>query len=225
MPPSISYVPLSFPLGPQAPHDGVFDRRLAPGTDGVDQFRRAVNPRGLVELYYGPMADLIAAEKPDSVHDYGCGDGRLAEMLADRGMQVTGFDPNPAMVSRSLDREGLAAYMHAGLLQELLAGNVRFDAVVCGRVLCTIADDSEFKDVLSDLRRLISDSGTVLVSVCNPFHLSTESTELCQRLLPYEFSYEDTFTYQPVSEVRARNDNRNNLGLTARILLTDSSIT
>ena len=66
---------------------------------GLEQFRRAVDPRGLDELYYRPMADLIAAESPDSVLDYGCGDGRLAATLADRGIHVTGYDPDPTMVS------------------------------------------------------------------------------------------------------------------------------
>ena len=49
--------------------------------------------------------------------------------------------------------------------------------------------------MLADLRRLVSDSGTVLVAVCNPFHLSTESTELWQKQLPTGFEYKDTFVY------------------------------
>ena len=166
-----------------------------PELTSLDQFRRAVGPRGLDELHYRPMADLIAADKPNFVLDYGCGDGRLAEILADCGMQVAGYDPDPAMVSRCLDRRGQATCGDGRLLQRLLAENVRFDAVVCGRVLCTIADDSEFKAVLSDLRRLVSDSGTVLVSVCNPFHLSTQSTELWRKHLPAGFDYRNTFVY------------------------------
>ena len=59
-----------------------------PELTGLGQFRRAVNPRGLDELYYRPLADLIAAEGPDSVLDYGCGDGRLAEELAVPGSQI-----------------------------------------------------------------------------------------------------------------------------------------
>ena len=62
-------------------------------------------------------------------------------------------------------------------------------------MLCAIADKAEFDGVLADLRRLVSDSGTVLVAVCNPFHLSTESTELWQKHLPAGFEYKDTFVY------------------------------
>ena len=67
--------------------------------------------------------------------------------------------------------------------------------VICGRVLCTIADKAELDEVLADLRHLVSNSGTVIVAVCNPFHLSTESTELWQKHLPAEFEYKDTFVY------------------------------
>ena len=166
-----------------------------PELTGLEQFRRAVDPRGLDELYYRPMADLIAAESPDSVLDYGCGDGRLAATLAGRGIHATGYDPDPTMISRCLDRRGLATYGDRGLLQRLLADNVQFDVAICGRVLCTIADKAELDDVLADLRRLVSDSGTLMVAVCNSFYLSTESTELWQKHLPAEFEYKDTFVY------------------------------
>ena len=166
-----------------------------PELTGLEHFRSAVDPRGLDELYYRPMADLIAAESPDSVLDYGCGDGRLAAMLADREIHVTGYGPDPTMISRCLGRRGRATSGDRGLLQRLLAENVQFEVAVCGRVLCTIADKAEIAGVLADLRRLVSNSGTVLVAVCNPFHLSTESTELWQKHLPSEFEYNDTFVY------------------------------
>ena len=166
-----------------------------PELTGLDQFRRAVNPRGLDELYYRPLADLIAAESPNSVLDYGCGDGRLAEELAVRGIDTVGYDPDAGIISQCLERGGRAAYGGGELLEKLLAEGAKFDTVVCGRVLCTIADQMEFDGVLTDLRRLVSGSGTALVAVCNPFHLSTESTELWQRHLPAGFEYEDTFVY------------------------------
>ena len=166
-----------------------------PELTGLAKFRRAVNPRGLDELYYRPLADLISADRPGSVMDYGCGDGRLSEELAVRGIHVTGYDPDSSMISKRPAQGRQAAYGDRKLLERLLAESVKFDVVVCGRVLCTIADKAEFGDVLADLRRLVSDSGTVLVAVCNPFHLSTESTELWRKQLPAGFEYQDTFAY------------------------------
>ena len=162
---------------------------------GLEQFRRAVDPRGLDELYYRPLTEMISAEGPTSVLDYGCGAGRLAEELSSRGVDVVGYDPDSTIISRCMDRGGSVTYGGRDLLERFLAEGARFDAVVCGRVLCTIADDSEFEESLTDLRRLVGNSGTVLVAVCNPFHLSTESTELWQKHLPDGFEYGDTFVY------------------------------
>ena len=162
---------------------------------GLDQFRRTVDPRGLDELYYWPMADLISAERPNSVLDYGCGEGRLTEELAGRVIDIVGYDPDADIISRCLERGGRAAYGGGELLERLLAESVKFDMVVCGRVLCTIADKSEFDGVLTDLRRLVSESGKAFVAVCNPFHLATESTELWQKHLPTGYEYKDTFVY------------------------------
>ena len=142
-----------------------------PELSGLNQFVRALDPRGLDELYYRQVAELISTETPGYVLDYGCGDGRLTEELAGRGIAVTGYDPDNASVSRCLEHGSRAAYGGRDLLEKLLAENARFDTVVCGRVLCTIADNSEFEKVLKDLRGLVADSGTVLVAVCNPFHL------------------------------------------------------
>ena len=166
-----------------------------PELTGLDQFRRAVDPRELDELCYRPMMDLISTERPNSVLDYGCGDGRLTDELSGRRIDTVGYDPDADIISRCLERGGRAAYGGRELLERLFAEDVRFDVVVCGRVLCTIADHAEFDGVLTDLRRLVSESGTALVAVCNPFHLSTESTELWQKRLPAGFEYENTFVY------------------------------
>lgn len=163
---------------------------------GFDHFKRALAPRSLDELYYEPMAELVAGEKPQSALDYGCGDGRLAEKLAGMGIVVSGYDPDPDRIARCLGKAGSTAYGGAELREKLLGENAKFDTVVCGRVLCEIADDAEFRRVLEDLRRLVSESGKALISVCNPLHLSTSVTELWTRHLPPDYGYEDTFTYE-----------------------------
>ena len=167
-----------------------------PELTGFGHFMRSLAPRGLDELYYEPTAELIAVEKPDRVLDYGCGDGRLVEKLAGRGIHATGYDPDPDSIARCQEKQGAGTCGGKELLEKLLDEKTRFNTVVCGRVLCTIEEDSEFRKILLDLRRLVSGSGRVLVSVCNPFHLSTEATELWTRHLPPDFSYESTFTYE-----------------------------
>ena len=166
-----------------------------PELTGLDAFRRALDPRGLDELYFQPMAELVASESPGSVLDYGCGDGRLSEKLARPGIDVVGYDPDPGCVSRCLRHQSPVTYGGKELREKLLAESGRFDTVVCGRVLCTVSEESEFQAILTDLRRLVSDSGMVFLTVCNPFHTSTKSTELWQKHLPLDYGYRETFVY------------------------------
>ena len=172
---------------------------------GLEQFRNALDPRGLSGLFYQPMAQLIADRQPQSVLDYGCGDGRLAEWLTREGIRVTGYDLDPAGIEKCLNRGGQATYGGTELRVRLLAGSAHFDVVICSRVLCTIVDNSEFEAVLRDLRQFVTDSGAVFVAICNPFYLTTASTELAEKHLPEDFRYEDTFLY---AKTLAINGNR-----------------
>lgn len=176
-----------------------------PELAGLEQFRNAIYPRDLDALFYRPMMDMIAPRQPDSVLDYGCGDGRLAEALSRQWIKTTGYDPDPASIERCLGHGGQAAYGGAELLNRLLDGAARFDAVVCSRVLCAIESEAEFEAVLRNLRTLVSDSGDVFVAVCNPFHLQTLSTELATKSLPVGAGYENAFLYDKTLAV---NGNR-----------------
>ena len=162
---------------------------------GIAEFRRALDPRGFDELYFRPLVELVVSESPTSVLDYGCGNGRLAEELAPLGIDVVGYDPDPECVPSSLSRHPAASYGGKELREELLADRTRFDTVVCGRVLCTVSEESEFQAILTDLRRLVSVSGTVLLTVCTPFHISTRSTELWGKHLPPDYRYGETLVH------------------------------
>ena len=166
-----------------------------PELAGFDQFLKALDPRGLEELYYRPMVDMVAAEAPTVVLDYGCGKGQLTEELVHRGIRAIGYDPDPDSIARWWQYDSKAEYGGRDMLETLRSNDARFDTVVCGRVLCTIADASEFRNALADLRGLVADSGTVLVAVCNPLHLETASTELGEKHLPDGYRYENTFVY------------------------------
>ena len=162
----------------------------------LDQFRRAVDPRGVHELLHAPLADMVMESRPKTVLDYGCGSGELAELLAEKGPGVTGYDPDPSAMAKCLERGGSVEYDGSAILERLRADRKRFDAVICSRVLCTIADSNELDAVLSDLRRLVADEGRVWVAVCNPFYLEVASTELNSRPQQIDHGYRDTFVYQ-----------------------------
>ena len=112
--------------------------------------------------------------RSQSVLDYGCGMGKLADALAERGVQVDAYDADAA----------IPAY-----------GQGKHDVVICSLVLCEIAGQSEFERAIADLRRLTSERGRAIVAVCNPFHTFTERSEMQRRVLPATAQYGDTFAH------------------------------
>ena len=166
-----------------------------PELAGLPQFLNALDSRGWDELFHRPMADLVLRECPESVLDYGCGDGRLTEQMPVHGIRTFGYDPDPVAVARCCGRGSPVEYGGRELLEDLRSKSARFQVVVCSRVLCNITDSTEFEAVLKDLRRLVDDTGTVFVAVCNPFYLPVASTELVRKHIPCAHEYRDTFSY------------------------------
>ncbi len=167
-----------------------------PELAGLEQFRRAVDPRGVRELLHAPLAGMVMEHSPKSVLDYGCGNGELAELLANEVPNITGYDPDADATAKCLERGGSVEYGSSAMLERLRADCARFDAVICSRVLCTIADSNELATVMSDLRRLVADQGRVWVAVCNPFYLEVAATELNSRPHQGDRGYHDTFVYK-----------------------------
>lgn len=163
---------------------------------GLEQFRRAVDPRGVHELLHRPLAGMVMEHAPKTVLDYGCGNGELAELLAGDGLDVTAYDPDAHAVASCSKRGIPVGCGGPAMLERLRADGVRYDAVVCSRVLCTIADGDEVDGVLADLRQLVSQQGRVWVAVCNPFYYAVASTELNTRPQHADRAYHETFTYQ-----------------------------
>ncbi len=172
------------------------DEPVLPELADLDHFRRAVDPRGIHELLHAPLAELVMEFSPQTVLDYGCGNGELAELLAAAVPTVTGYDPDASAIAKCLEHGGTVEYGDSAMLERLRTDGTRFDAVICSRVLCTIADSNELDSVLSDLRRLAADEGRVWVAVCNPFYLEVASTELNPGPQQVEQGYHDTFVYQ-----------------------------
>ena len=196
-----------------------------PELSGLEQFMNALDPRGLDNLFYRPITQFVLASQPKSALDYGCGKGRLAERLSEHGIAVTGYDPDTAAIAKCREHGSPVKYGGGEMLAELIASSTRFDAVVCSRVLCTIADPAEFDAVLLDLRRLLADSGTAFVSVCNPFYLPVVATELAEKHLHSGYDYGETFLYtKTVDGGRTRRTEVHRSFATYRRALTNAGL-
>lgn len=100
--------------------------------------------------------------------DLGCGAGVIAEDLVRAGMKVTAMDLSAEMVARARDRlRGAAAddvLVLRGDCERLPFGDGEFDAVVCLGVISFLTSN---QPVLSEIRRVMRDHGTLLLAVRN----------------------------------------------------------
>ncbi|HEY1966666.1 MAG TPA: methyltransferase domain-containing protein [Pseudonocardia sp.] len=73
-------------------------------------------------------ADLVCRYRPSSVLDAGCGTGRVAIELANRGIEVLGVDADAAMIAAATAKAPRLGWRHADLAT--LRTDRRFDVVV-----------------------------------------------------------------------------------------------
>ena len=98
--------------------------------------------------------------------DVGAADGYLAQLLTDRGFDVTCVEGNPILASEA--RKKCACVLMSDLNREVPTINGTFDVIVYGDVLEHLQDPLA---VLLHLNRNLARDGLVLISVPNVAHL------------------------------------------------------
>lgn len=103
------------------------------------------------------------------VVDLGCGTGRFAIDLAQRGYQVTAVDPAPAMIAyaRTQDKDAKVDWILGTAAQ--IPANKKADAVVMmGHAFqCLLTDDAAL-ETLTHIRSVLCDGGRFLFESRNP---------------------------------------------------------
>lgn len=133
---------------------GASDRPAASDYDA--QWARMVesgeNPHGEV--------DLVMTYAPASVLDAGCGTGRVAVELANRGVEVVGVDLDAGFVAAARDKAPAIEWHHADLLTVALGRT--FDVVVlAGNVMIFLAPGTEAA-VLVNLATHVAPGGRLI---------------------------------------------------------------
>lgn len=171
-----------------------------PHLTGFAHFQRMLEPADGKAQLDRLLLDMALAGEPATVFDYGCGKGKLAEVMATRGLQVTAYDIDAAAIRRCRSHGDSVRYLDADAFSALDDAQeqtpARFDAVVCSLVLCNIEAPGTFNAVLADLRKLVAERGRVIVAVCNPFYTFVGGGEFNRRHLPADAAYHSVFTYR-----------------------------
>jgi ubiquinone/menaquinone biosynthesis C-methylase UbiE len=120
------------------------------------------------EAHY-PFYLALAGDEPRTILDMGCGTGRLAIALAERGHRVTGADPSAGMMRVACGRAGAERVRWidsdaAGLVLE-----TRFNLIIMtGHVFQVFLEDDEVRATLCNLRRHLAPGGRLAFETRNP---------------------------------------------------------
>jgi 2-polyprenyl-3-methyl-5-hydroxy-6-metoxy-1,4-benzoquinol methylase len=105
------------------------------------------------------------------VLDVGCGTGRHAVPLAERGAQVIGLEPTPEMLALAAEKagaRGVSLDLRPGAIEDLGPQLGRFDLVLCCLVLCHVAD---LPGAVVALAARLAPGGRLVVSDLHPVDL------------------------------------------------------
>ncbi len=128
-------------------------------------------------LYGGRIADAVRNFVPRSARilDYACGTGALTGHLLRSGFSVGACDLSPdsvAYVQKNYAEH--PAFYGASTIDDFLAGEVRFDAVVLVELIEHM-DATVLTKVMADLRKILAPDGMVIVTTPNDENLDSET--------------------------------------------------
>lgn len=137
--------------------------------DSFAQAYAAENDHGIANAWYERPAILALAGQVTGrrILDAGCGSGPLLAELRDRGAIVTGIDSSTAMLELARRRLGRDANLTVADLRDPLPfPDNAFDDVIASLVLHYLED---WAPTLSELHRILTPGGRLIVSVDHPF--------------------------------------------------------
>lgn len=172
---------------------------------GFGLFLESLELKKKSEVLDEDLIELVKSKHPQNIMDYGCGDGRISEKLFSLGIDVVAFDPAERLIETNTARDTSVNYVNSKGLQSFLNSKHKFDCVLCSLVLCTIEDDNEVMQAISNIRQLVADKGRVIVAVCNPFFFSVSESDLHIKCYhTRKLSYDEKNVYEKIVRETSR---------------------
>lgn len=151
-------------------------------------------------LEFPATTSLVPGVAGHRVLDVGCGTGRYAEWLVDRGADVVGVDVSTEMIAQARERLGDEVEFHATDVEGGLefASTEEFDGIVSGVALDYVGD---WHGVFEDFSRILRPGGFVVCSVRHPLSYEGETDYFGTTLRPPDYEVGVPYYHRPFSEV------------------------
>lgn len=127
---------------------------------------------------YAVVEKLIANHCPQAktAIDHGSGTGRSTRFLKQLGLEkVVGVDVNNEMISKAMEQEA------PGISYQLISSGTlpfednSFDLAFSGMVFVEIPREEEIRKILTELKRVVTDQGTIVFLTCSREGYITDS--------------------------------------------------
>jgi ubiquinone/menaquinone biosynthesis C-methylase UbiE len=140
----------------------------------ADQVRDLLSQTPYERAVLTLFRDLVQAAGGGRVADVGCGPGRIAAYLGELGLDVSGIDLSPEMISIAR-RDHPSLRFEVGSMTELDLPDASMAGLVAWYSLIHVPDD-EIGSVFTHFRRVLRPGGLLLLG----FHVGDESRLLTQ---------------------------------------------
>lgn len=131
-------------------------------------FQAAYDDLNAADHDYRFYADLATSLRVRRALDLGCGTGTLARLMATRGIDVVGVDPDPDMIRVARSKTATEQVdWRLGYSHQLESAMADF-AVMSGHVAQVFVDDDAWQSALGDLHRALVPGGTLTFEARNP---------------------------------------------------------
>ncbi|OIB56722.1 methyltransferase type 11 [Natrialba sp. SSL1] len=119
------------------------------------------------DLEFPAMTELIPNVEGKRVLDAGCGHGRYAAWLIERGAEVLAVDENSNMLEQARERIGDRAEIRQADITDPLefADDGAFDGVICGLSLHYVED---WREAFTEFARILRPGGFLVFSAQHP---------------------------------------------------------
>lgn len=156
------------------------DESCFPELFGFRYFIDLVEKRHTGEISV-PFTTMELSEiRHKKILDYGCGNGQIADNIA-KNNEVSVYDTNMSDFYKKHSKGNACKVMSRESLNRVSRNRDRFDVILLSLVLCTI-DDAKTREILSDCRRVVSDTGEIAIVICNPFNVNNIETSTHRKM-------------------------------------------
>ncbi|MGA2680168.1 MAG: glycosyltransferase [Candidatus Bathyarchaeia archaeon] len=171
---------------------------------GFEEFKKAIKQ---IDVHTQMDKYLIKAclkSKPKRVLDFGCGTGAIADKLAENGSDVDCYDPDPTRFTIRPHKQTVTLLSEEDLKSRIEA-HQNYDLVLCNLVLCSIESENEVQRTMHKLRALTSQSGSVIIGICNPLSDEVKTSPSQSRTISSENKYH---MHYPITEITPKGKQR-----------------